>query len=340
MNTFKKIIIKIIIAIIIVLYIINYKNNGIAKDLTNILIASFIAAYILNPVKRFISKKVKIKSSYISLIIILSLLVLSVLTIIIVSPIIYREINNLGPAVDRTIEFLENIEKNNNISNSPLASYIYSDSKLRLTEYLTVFSNSMINFMIKISENLTQIAVVPVVTYYFLADSKRIVSKIITFVPLNIRHIVKKIIKDSDVLLEKYIAGQIVLSVIVAVITFAVLVIFKVKFSLILSLINGIFNVIPFFGPILGAIPIIIVSFLDSVQKGIYVTIAIIIIQQLEGNILCPKITGESTDIHPIIIILLLLVGEQLGGFIGMILAVPIGVIIKVIYQDIDYYIF
>ena len=64
------------------------------------------------------------------------------------------------------------------------------------------------------------------------------------------------------------------------------------------------------------------------------------LIQQIEGNILSPKITGDSTNMHPIIIIILLLIGEKLGGFVGMIIAVPIGVIIKVIYEDINDYLF
>ena len=99
-------------------------------------------------------------------------------------------------------------------------------------------------------------------------------------------------------------------------------------------------NIIPYFGPIFGAVPIIIVAFLDSVNKGIWVSILLLLLQQIEGNILSPKITGESTDIHPLVVIIILLIGEKLGGFTGMILAVPIGVIIKVIYEDINYYLF
>ena len=65
-----------------------------------------------------------------------------------------------------------------------------------------------------------------------------------------------------------------------------------------------------------------------------------IVIQQIEGNILSPQITGNSINMHPFIIIILLLIGDKFGGFMGMILVVPIAVIIKVIYDDINYYLF
>ena len=63
-------------------------------------------------------------------------------------------------------------------------------------------------------------------------------------------------------------------------------------------------------------------------------------IQQIEGDLLSPKLVGDSISIHPVMIILLLLLGQQLGGFIGMVLAVPAAVIVKVIYEDINYHLF
>ena len=114
----------------------------------------------------------------------------------------------------------------------------------------------------------------------------------------------------------------------------------RVKFPLWLSILNGVFNIIPYFGPIFGAVPVVFIALLESPTKALWAALAILIIQQVEGNILSPKITGNSTNMHPLVIIILLLIGESFCGFVGMILAVPIGVIIKVIYEDINYYIF
>ena len=195
-------------------------------------------------------------------------------------------------------------------------------------------------YIIVFSENIMSFAVVPVITYYFLADDEFILNKCSLLIPIKKRELVKKIIKDINKLLESYIVGQLLLSLIVGVITFIALILIRVKFPLWLSILNGVFNIIPYFGPIFGAVPVVFIALLESPTKALWAALAILIIQQVEGNILSPKITGNSTNMHPLVIIILLLIGESFCGFVGMILAVPIGVIIKVIYEDINYYIF
>ncbi len=87
-------------------------------------------------------------------------------------------------------------------------------------------------------------------------------------------------------------------------------------------------------------VPAVIVALMISPAKALWVLIGMILIQQIEGNILSPKITGDSIEMHPFVIIVLLLIGDKFGGFIGMIVVVPIAVVIKVLYDDINYYLF
>jgi len=77
-----------------------------------------------------------------------------------------------------------------------------------------------------------------------------------------------------------------------------------------------------------------------SPYKALYVFIAYLIIQQIEANIIAPKITGETINIHPVVIILLILIGQKIGGVFGMIVCIPIAAMIKIIYEDINYYFF
>jgi predicted PurR-regulated permease PerM len=126
----------------------------------------------------------------------------------------------------------------------------------------------------------------------------------------------------------------------VSILTFIVLVLLKVKFPVMLSILNGLLNIIPYFGPIFGMIPPIIIAFLTSPKTAMYTAILLYSIQVIEGNILSPKITGDSVSMHPLAVILILLIGGELGGFWGMVLAVPVSVILKVIYEDLNYYLF
>ena len=150
----------------------------------------------------------------------------------------------------------------------------------------------------------------------------------------------KKIIEDINLLLERYIVSQILLSLITGIMCFILFLILDIKFMLLLAIINGVFNVVPYFGAFFGGVPAVLIAFMDSPIKGLWVIIGILIVQQIEGNILAPKITAESTNIHPLLIIILLLIGERTSGVVGMILAIPIGVILKVIYDDLNYYLF
>ena len=176
--------------------------------------------------------------------------------------------------------------------------------------------------------------------YYFLSEGDRIYEKIMLILPVSKRGIIKKIIADIDIVLSRYIASQLLLCGIIGMLTFVLLVILKVKFPVWISLLNALLNIIPYFGPILGIVPAAIIALIDSPIKCLWVVIGMLMIQQIEGNILSPKITGDSTEIHPFSIIVLLLIGDELGGFVGMVLVIPIAVIVKVLYEDINYYLF
>ncbi len=93
----------------------------------------------------------------------------------------------------------------------------------------------------------------------------------------------------------------------------------------------GATNVIPYFGPIIGAIPAVFIAFTISVKSVIIVLITVAVLQFLESNVLSPIIVGRSLHMHPVVIMLVLLAGGELFGLIGMILAVPSAAIMRVI---------
>lgn len=102
------------------------------------------------------------------------------------------------------------------------------------------------------------------------------------------------------------------------------------RYPLLLGTIIGVTNVIPYFGPIIGAVPAVIIASALSV-KMVVITIGIIIVLQfLEGNILSPLIVGKSLHMHPLLIMLALLAGGEAGGILGLIIAVPILAVFKV----------
>ncbi|MCR4600825.1 MAG: AI-2E family transporter [Clostridia bacterium] len=121
-----------------------------------------------------------------------------------------------------------------------------------------------------------------------------------------------------------FISGKIIDSLIIGAITFVVLTLVKMPYATMISVIVGITNVIPFFGPFIGAVPSFVIILTVSPIKSLYFIIYIIIIQTIDGNILGPKILGDSTGLPSIWVLFSILLFGGLFGFIGMVLGVPV----------------
>lgn len=121
-----------------------------------------------------------------------------------------------------------------------------------------------------------------------------------------------------------FIVGRIIDSFIIGVLTFIVLKICAIPFALMLSVIVGVTNVIPFFGPFIGAIPSIFILLLEAPVDALYFVIIIIVIQQLDGNVIGPKIVGNAIGIGSFWVLVSVLIGGGLFGFAGMALGVPV----------------
>ncbi|WP_042397063.1 AI-2E family transporter [Clostridium saudiense] len=338
---YKGLIIKLIIFIIIAISIVMiYAFVEPIRAVTNLLIISIVIAYTLKPLRNYFCEKLHISYKKSSLLIILLLLLSFVGLIYCIVPTMLNESGNFGVMLDSIEEYILSLAARFKLDRLPIFETIYIQIGEKINMILSNTSTHLVDNLIDMGENLVTLAIVPITTYYFLADSKLIYNKLLLVLPTDKRVIVKNINKNIDKILSRYILSQLLLCLIIGVLSFILLLILRVKFPLVLSIINAVANIIPYFGPIIGGVPIIFIALTGSVTKGIIAAIGVILIQQVEGNFLAPKITGDSTNMHPIIIIILLVLGDKIGGVIGMVLIVPIAVIIKVIYDDIDYYLF
>lgn len=179
--------------------------------------------------------------------------------------------------------------------------------------------------------NLFVLLVVPFLAFYLLKDVEVIQKSIYFFVPRKQRKPAVKLWKDIDHSLGEYIRGQIIISVIVGVLSLMGYYLIGLPYVLFLSVIVAITNIIPYFGPFIGAAPAVLVALITQPSLVLWVVVINTIIQVIEGNVLAPWIVGKRLHIHPIFIIFALLIGAELGGILGLILAVPIFVVLKVV---------
>lgn len=154
----------------------------------------------------------------------------------------------------------------------------------------------------------------------FVAQSKKILYAMMK--PRSANNIIHIAKKGNDIF-SGFIVGKIIDSAIIGVLCFIGVSILKMPYTLLVSVIVGVTNVIPFFGPFIGAIPSAILIFLVDPMKGLYFVIFVLLLQQLDGNVIGPKILGDSTGLSSFWVIFSILVSGGLFGFVGMIVGVP-----------------
>ncbi|QAT40098.1 AI-2E family transporter [Clostridium sp. JN-9] len=330
--------ILIFVFFIAVIWII-YKSF-VLKEIVYLIFISLIIAYTLMPLQNKIVEK-GLNKRLSALMIIVFLIFLCAAFIYIIVPSILKEGLNVDSGIIKIQKNIEIIyEKFKPLNNNKTIYVIMDKIYDKIDNLMAEILNKLFDGALNIGQDLLSAAVIPIISYYFMADSDIIFNKALIMFPIKSRRIIKNILQDIDKVLGKYIVGQLLLSVIIGVFTFIILFTLKVDFPVLLSILNAFFNIIPYFGPIFGAVPAVIMGFIKSTKAGIYTIIFLYLLQLIEGNIISPKVTGNSVSMHPLLVIILLLLGGQIGGFIGMIIAVPVGVIVKIIYEDINYYFF
>ncbi len=141
--------------------------------------------------------------------------------------------------------------------------------------------------------------------------------------PIRRANITLHIMKKSNDIFGGFIIGKILDSMIIGIITFVAMMVMNMPYGLLISVVVGVTNVIPYFGPFIGAIPCAVLVLLQSPIQCVYFVIYIIVIQQIDGNIIGPKILGDSTGLSAFWVIFSILVGSGLFGFVGMVVGVP-----------------
>lgn len=180
--------------------------------------------------------------------------------------------------------------------------------------------------------------IIPFVAFYILKDFNVIEKTVLTFVPKKHRRHVTRLLFEIDEALGNYIRGQFLVCIIIGLMAYLGYWIIDMEYPLLLACVVAVFNIIPYLGPYLGAAPAALMAASISWKMVLYVLLVNWICQLLEGNIISPQVVGRSLHMHPLMIIFALLVGGQVAGVAGLILAVPLFAVLKVIFSHVSHY--
>lgn len=183
------------------------------------------------------------------------------------------------------------------------------------------------------ASSIVQLVVVPVLTYYFLKDWRTLKEQIIMLFAAEFHTKVGTVIEEMAIVVSAYIRGQVIISVVIGFIVFGGMYLSGVGYPLVLGLLAACTETIPIIGPIVGSVPAIMLAYLISPSLALKVILFYIVVHQLENHIIVPNIMGHTINLHPVIVIISLLIGYQLLGIVGMMVAVPVTALLRVLIK-------
>jgi len=250
-------------------------------------------------------------------------------------------------------EYLTDYLKNSTLSVSSISEKLQNSNipilgKLNLNEKIaqivsyvqTYFSASigaMTNSIVSIGGNIASFLIAIVLSIYLMQDSEYFTdlwNKIynLIFGKSSTGNKLKEVLYTIDDTFYKYIRGQLLEACIVGILSGTVLYFIGIDYALIIGIIAGICNMIPYIGPIVGTILAVIMALLSGQPiMAIWATIGMVVVQQVDNNLLAPKIVGDSVGLHPVFTMLAIIIGGNLGGLIGMLVAVPVAASLKIL---------
>lgn len=269
-------------------------------------------------------------------VIFLYLLLFFVLALIVylILPLLAEETKNLAAVFPEYAEklglSLDDWQKEGKIRGGSFESFLG-----QLGEKLTRAASGIFAATVGIFGSLASALIILVISFYLAVQEKGIKKFLMFLAPGKHQAYVLDLVERIQNKMGNWFGGQIVLALVIGVLIYIGLVFLGVKYALVLALLAGVLELVPYLGPIIAAVPAVILAFSQAPLLGLLVIILYFIIQQLENQVIAPLIMRKAVGLNPIIVIIAVLIGVKLAGIIGIILAVPVTAALAEFLKDV-----
>jgi len=219
-----------------------------------------------------------------------------------------------------------------NIEGTPFQPYIL-DALSTISKQLATVPLDAVRFGASVFGGVLDVIMMLIFTFYFSLENERIHKFLVAVIPTNDKKNYKNLFTLIDSKLGSWLRGELILMTIIGVVTYLILRVIGLPFALPLAIIAGILEIVPIIGPIISAIPAILVALAVSPVQVVVVVVAFILIQQLEGSIVVPRVMKHAVGLDPRVVLIALLIGGKLGGPMGALLSVPVVAVIFILYN-------
>lgn len=343
-HTFRKTLALVIIGIVFYTCISNPDTIEWFKAVISPVVSAFIMAYLLNPVVNFIRRKSKNKISHKLSVLLATLSVIAFIVIFVqmIIPSLSSSVSTLVksfesvPNIETIFEGAANLINSFGImevSVSQISSMV-DNGLSQIAQYMSTIATSLLNNLLSMTSTTLSFFVNFVIAIYMLLERDELIARIkrmtYAYSKKETADYLLTISKKAHTIFLDFFVGKIIDSTIVGIIVFVILLIFNYKLALIIALIVGITNIIPYFGPYIGAVPAVLISlFTDGGSMALWLLLIIVVVQQFDGLYLGPKILGDKVGVSAFWVLVSVTVGGAVMGIWGMLLGVPVVVFCK-----------
>ncbi len=316
-------IIKIVLVVLLLWFIFA------VRDILLLFLICVIISSAIDPLADYLYKKKIPRGVSVFLVLILFLGIFAMVIALLIPPIV-DQFNAISQS-----DFYDNFVSKIGGFRENLSQYGIDETVTQnFKEFASTISQGLFNTTRNILDGFISVITVIVVTFYLSAEENGTKNFIKHLVPFKNQAYVSKLTTKIQKKMGSWVLGQLILCVTIFAITYIGLLILKVDYALVLALIAGILEIIPYIGPIIAVIPAAFFAFIQHPPLVLAVVILYIIIQQLENHLLVPMVMSKSVGLNPVLVILGILVGGALGGWVGAIIAVPLLSGIQVFIND------
>ncbi|MGI5824005.1 MAG: AI-2E family transporter [Bacillota bacterium] len=350
---------------IIISYLILSNLTGFGENFLNFLkvftpfIWGISIAYVLNPLMKWtehqlsrinpLSKRKKAKRT---IAVILTMLLFLVMLYEFFSLVIPTVSKSIGSLLGNLTYYYNNLETTIytfaatylggfDLSSAQINSFVSSliSEVDKVGDLVAEFIPKSFSMAISLTGKLTNIVIAFIVSIYFLASKETFLAQIkkilYAFTNTAKSQYTLNLADKTNKIFNGYVSGSLLDALIIGFLCFAVLSLLKIEYAALISLLVGVTNIIPFFGPFIGAIPSALLLLMVSPKQCLIFIIIILVIQQLDGNVIKPKILGQTTGLASFWVIFAVSVSGSLFGILGMFVGVPVFAVIYTIFKEI-----
>lgn len=307
--------------------------------LTSFLVAALFA-YLLNPMANYIVGHARLKRGVAVAIVFLLFIIILTFIVSVTAPSLISQLSDLLGELRRYASGLDSIMATVNgymeqLHIPPQVVDTISSLISQSDTYILSFVGSILTSAVSLSMQIFDLIVFVILLIYFMLDGPALLHAFVNILPESARDRVWSILREADDLTWKYLKSRCVVSGGMGIVTFIGLKIMGIKYALLFAIISFVLDFIPYFGSFIACVIEVFYALLTgSFSLALTVLIFVLVVQQIEGNIIAPKVQGDAAGIHPITVMFALLACNRIWGTLGMLISTPVAAIVKLIIRE------